>query len=362
MVAKFLCGRTRSTCSRKLSVTTRPFSATNLTSEHGPTAIDTTVIVPMRNAGRYITPALQSILGQRTTATFEIVVVNDASTDECDLVVAAWPDPRVRMIQGGGKGEANAVNLAVAEARGEYVMRCDADDEWTPDRMEFQLSLLRAHPEFQAVCGAMGTMSPDGRIRAAATDTGGFRDITDEIKNGITRASLCTYAMRTEAFRAVEGCRTWFAVAPDIDLQYRFAERFRVGYHPRMVYWYRLHATSVTHTVSSARRIFFDESARAFQLQRQAGRKDDLELGNPGEPPAHAAGAGGAGHSQQAVDPRAQLQGHLLGAAWRLHARGDLRGALRISLSAVRVRWWHWTGWWSGVALVLRALRSGDHR
>ena len=111
------------------------------------------VVVPLFNKAKYVARCLDSILGQ-TFGDFELIVVNDGSTDASEAVVASYTDRRVRMINQPNAGPGAARNRGLGEARGEYVAFLDADDEWLPQYLESGINILDATPEAVSVsCG-----------------------------------------------------------------------------------------------------------------------------------------------------------------------------------------------------------------
>jgi GT2 family glycosyltransferase len=111
-----------------------------------------TVLMSVHNGAEYLTEALDSILRQ-TCPEFELIVVDDGSTDGSADLVAARFDPRVRLLrQPSRKGLAAALNLGLAHAEGEYVARMDADDISLPQRLEKQLAFMDANPDI-GICG-----------------------------------------------------------------------------------------------------------------------------------------------------------------------------------------------------------------
>src|SRR5437868_1666996 len=92
------------------------------------------VIIPTRNAERYIRSTLESVCAQRDVD-LEIVVIDDGSTDRSIEIVREVNDPRIRIIPGPQRGISAAFNAGLAEARGELIARCDADDLYPPDRL-----------------------------------------------------------------------------------------------------------------------------------------------------------------------------------------------------------------------------------
>lgn len=111
-----------------------------------------TVAMPAHNAAPYINEAVDSILGQ-TCRDFELLVVDDGSTDDTARRVEACTDARVRLIRlGTNQGRAAARNVALEQARGAYLAWMDADDIAVPRRLEKQAAFLEAHPDVD-VCG-----------------------------------------------------------------------------------------------------------------------------------------------------------------------------------------------------------------
>src|SRR6476620_2025348 len=101
------------------------------------------VITPAFNAGRYLEHTLESAIRQ-TFTDFEVLVVNDGSTDQTRQIADRYAakDPRVRVIHQNNGGIAAARNAALAVARGRYCALLDSDDLWFPSYLEEQLNIL----------------------------------------------------------------------------------------------------------------------------------------------------------------------------------------------------------------------------
>jgi glycosyltransferase involved in cell wall biosynthesis len=109
------------------------------------------VIVPLFNKAPFVVRALDSIRAQ-TFADYEVIVVDDGSTDDGGQLVASCCDVRVRLVTQSNAGPGAARNRGIAEATGEFLAFLDADDEWTPGFLEKNLGLLARHgPEVAAV-------------------------------------------------------------------------------------------------------------------------------------------------------------------------------------------------------------------
>lgn len=99
------------------------------------------VIIPLYNKARQVRRALDSIAAQ-TFSGFEVIVVDDGSTDEGGRIVAAYTDARFRLIRQANAGPGAARNRGIAEAQGELIAFLDADDEWLPGYLEQGVSAL----------------------------------------------------------------------------------------------------------------------------------------------------------------------------------------------------------------------------
>src|SRR6185312_555318 len=109
------------------------------------------VVMPLYNARPYVAQAVRSVLDQ-TCADFELIVIDDGSTDASAEAVeqAAGNDPRLHLIRQPNAGVSAAANRGTELARGEFMARVDADDICLPSRLEKQLEFLRNHPDFVA--------------------------------------------------------------------------------------------------------------------------------------------------------------------------------------------------------------------
>ena len=103
-----------------------------------------TVVIPLYNKAATIERAIKSVLNQ-TVQDFEIVVVNDGSTDKGLEIVSKINDPRIRLIAQENQGVSAARNRGIEEAKHELIAFLDADDEWLPEFLETISELVKAH-------------------------------------------------------------------------------------------------------------------------------------------------------------------------------------------------------------------------
>ncbi len=122
------------------------------------------IIIPTYNYGRYLPDAINSILAQ-TFRDFEVIVVDDGSTDDTPAILAAQTDPRVRPVRKENGGTSSARNHGRTLARGEFLTFLDADDLWRPTFLERHLEVLDAEPEL-AYSFANFIRTQDGAVLA----------------------------------------------------------------------------------------------------------------------------------------------------------------------------------------------------
>ena len=109
-----------------------------------------TVLMPAYNAGKYIREAISSVLEQ-SYSNFELLVINDGSTDDTLSVVLAFNDPRIVLVNKEHEGIAAALNTGLRLTDTYYVARFDADDICMPQRLEKQFNFLEDHPDYMLV-------------------------------------------------------------------------------------------------------------------------------------------------------------------------------------------------------------------
>jgi glycosyltransferase involved in cell wall biosynthesis len=105
-----------------------------------------TIIVPAYNQAAYVGEAIESVLRQ-TYRDWELIVVDDGSTDETAAIIATFDDPRIRYIHQANKGLPGARNTGIAHSRGDYLAFLDADDFYHQEKLAVQVAHLQQNPE-----------------------------------------------------------------------------------------------------------------------------------------------------------------------------------------------------------------------
>lgn len=210
-----------------------------------------TVLVPAHNAAPYLRRCLDSILTQEF-GDFELLVIDDGSTDGTAAVLAAEDDPRLRVITQDNTGLVGALNRGLDEARGVFVARMDADDLMPPGRLTAQLRAMTDDPRL-AVCGTDYAMfgALTGRVRMPRTDSA--------CRQRLLLASChcgASVMMRSATLvRSGVRFRPEFAHAEDYRFFAELAEHGRLGNLPVVGYLYRIHPAQVSavHSVQQRR-------------------------------------------------------------------------------------------------------------
>lgn len=101
------------------------------------------IIMPSYNTAKFIAESIDSVLAQ-TYANWELLIVDDCSTDNTDEVAATYTDPRIKYVKNEkNSGAAVSRNKALAMASGKWIAFLDSDDLWTPDKLEKQIAFMQ---------------------------------------------------------------------------------------------------------------------------------------------------------------------------------------------------------------------------
>ena len=119
--------------------------------------------MPAYNAAAFVRAAVDSILAQ-TFVDFELIILNDGSTDDTQDIIERYDDNRIRLINKSNSGVAATLNLGLTEAQGEFIWRHDADDISLPEKLARQVTFLDSHPEFVLCATQIAFMTERGKI------------------------------------------------------------------------------------------------------------------------------------------------------------------------------------------------------
>jgi glycosyltransferase involved in cell wall biosynthesis len=191
------------------------------------------IVIPVFNRADAVCRAIASVLAQ-THQAFDIVVVDDASTDRTAAAVAAIGDPRITLIRhkrnrGGGAARNTGIRVSAAP----YVAFLDSDDEWLPEKLERQLEVFDGADERLAlVYSGAERIYPESTVVHMPA---GHADLVRALltDNVIGESSLGM--VRREALQAVGGFDESLSAAQDLDLWLRLCERYDAAFVPAVL-------------------------------------------------------------------------------------------------------------------------------
>lgn len=221
-----------------------------------------TVLMPVYNGGAYLRGAIESVLGQ-TYRNFELLIVDDGSTDESGAIIRSYDDPRIRLIENGENlGLVSALNRGIDTARGEYVARTDADDISLPSRLEKQVAFMEEHPEV-GVCGSWVKTIGDhaGHIQRYLASG---EDIRANLLFWTSLAHpsvILRKAVLEEPRIRYDGA---YSRTEDYALWAELSRRTRFANIPEVLLRYRLHGESVSHVHAREQREQASRIRRSF--------------------------------------------------------------------------------------------------
>ena len=230
------------------------------------------VVMAAWNAEATIGEAIRSILAQ-THADFELIIIDDGSSDDTNRAVVVFNDDRIHLIASPKNlGLAPSLNIGIAAARGEFIARIDADDGCRPERLERQLAFMQQHPEVGMVGTAFDVMDEASRIYDRRSRHGGDEYCQTEL---LVWNPFCAGSamMRRGLLEELGGYDERFPTSEDYDLWLRIAERARMAILPEVLYCWRTSAGSMTHA-DHPRQLRYADDARELAWQRRTTGRD----------------------------------------------------------------------------------------
>lgn len=208
-----------------------------------------TVFIPVYNREHYIGDAIESILAQ-TFSDFEILLVDDGSTDSSADKIRSFSDPRIRLVcNEENLGIPKTRNKGVELARGEYMAMLDSDDRAYPKRLEKQIAFLDNHPEYAQVGSWCRMMDAQGRILEKIKRQPALSD--DIHAQFLFRCAMSNRSIMARTTILQEfGYRNDFPRCQDYELHVRLAKKFKLGNIPECLVYGRIHPQQITEQTS----------------------------------------------------------------------------------------------------------------
>ena len=231
------------------------------------------VVIPLYNKIEYVERALGYVLTQ-TFPDFELLVVDDGSSDGGGDVVRRCPDPRVRLISQENAGVSAARNRGALEAASDWVAYLDADDEWRPEFLERVVAACAAFPEFAAVFTNYTNAATGAPFLRDVPQTPG--PVPDYFRLSLNNAGAGVHAsavaVRRDVLRAVGGFPVGVKLGEDRDTWARLAWAGALTYVPEVLATYNIDIPNSATKEDGRLRFCYPEVARTLRVWTQAGR------------------------------------------------------------------------------------------
>lgn len=292
-----------------------------------PTIPTISVLMPVYNAQRYLSAAVESILHQ-SFQDFEFLIVNDGSTDRSLALLQRYAaqDARIRLISRENTGYVQALNEMLALAQGEFLARMDADDVALPERFARQVAFLQQHPEVVCVGGAQDWIDGAGRFLLHHPEAEQDAAIQQLALTGQTPINHPSALMRRRAVLQVGGYDESLHPAEDLDLWLKLGEVGQLANLPDTVLQYRQHDQSVSERLQTEqtqqRRVACEH---AWQRRGIQGKFHEAEPWRP-------------------VDRPSRHRFTVMYGWWFFNA-GQRAAALVYAWKAIRIQPWTIEGW-----------------
>jgi len=193
-----------------------------------------TVVIPLYNKESQISRTLKSVLKQSFTD-FEIILINDGSTDKSAEIVERFQDERIKLFHQENQGASEARNQGILKAKSSYIALLDADDYWLPNHLEELHNSISLFPEASLYCNAYQlTLKPNFTQKATYSleNKDSIQMVEDYFLASLIHplANSSTVAFKKKDFWEIGGFRKHIVSGQDIDLWIRF------GLHKKVVF------------------------------------------------------------------------------------------------------------------------------
>jgi glycosyltransferase involved in cell wall biosynthesis len=220
------------------------------------------VIIPTYNRANLIGESIESVLRQ-TFADFEIIVVDDGSTDNTKEVVQSFNDPRIRYEYKENGGVSAARNTGAKMTVAEYITFLDSDDTYLPDALEKMAAFLDAHKEIGFVYGQAHIMKVGGvayRVRKSSIyDYSTVIDSIEQLREFIFYKPLnvSTFTARHACFDEIGGFNEGMWWGEDYQFFVRLVKKHPAAYIAEPIANVRFHDTQLQNVVKPGREVAF---------------------------------------------------------------------------------------------------------
>ena len=204
-----------------------------------------TVVIPAYNAMTYLPATLESVL-QQTFTDFEVLIINDGSTDGIAAWAAEIADARVKLISQENQGLPGARNTGITAAQGEYVAFLDADDLWAPTKLEQQVDCLDSKPDVGLVYTWTLLVDQQGKSTGTVTAAHIEGNVWEKLLLGDVVGSGSSATIRRSCFEKVGLFDTELSSIEDCDMWVRIAAHYPLAVIKEVLVYYRQHPRNMS--------------------------------------------------------------------------------------------------------------------
>ena len=201
------------------------------------------IVTPAYNAAAFLSDTIRSVQ-QQSYKRWEMLVIDDGSTDETAAVVQQWAakDERIRLISQANSGVSAARNKGVGEAKGELIAFLDADDRWLPDKLTAHVEFMQSHPQASASFARAELIHYDGTTTHRRTNNFAERVAAPSILYTNPTITTSNIVIRKPTFKALGGFDESMRHDEDVELLFRLARQpeFALMGIDRILLQYRL--------------------------------------------------------------------------------------------------------------------------
>ncbi|MEP0917140.1 glycosyltransferase [Leptolyngbya sp. DQ-M1] len=203
------------------------------------------VIIPAFNSEKTVQETIRSVLNQ-TFTDFEVIVVDDGSKDSTLNVVSSVTDPRVKVFSYKNAGVSTSRNRGFAQATGEYVSFLDADDLWTPDKLEAQYKALQKNPQAAVAYSWVDYIDQNGKFFCAGNHVTASGNIYEKLLLHNLLENGSNPLIRRQAFADTGGFDPALSSVADWDMWLRLSAHYEFVAVPSPQVLYRVTAGSMS--------------------------------------------------------------------------------------------------------------------
>lgn len=217
------------------------------------------IMMPAYNAEQFIARAIESAISQ-TYSPWEMIIVDDGSTDSTAEILARYIDPRIKVFHQPNSGEACARNKALDHVQGEYLAFLDADDLYLPHHLQETITYLKDHPEYDGVYTDGDYIDPEGRRLKLLSNRrrGPFKgDIFEQVmrSSDVFGAPVCVVLRSLPVFERALRFDPEIIIGPDWDFLTCYTETGRFGYLNKVTCQYRVHQSNISRRIRNDRKV-----------------------------------------------------------------------------------------------------------